>query len=350
MINLYTDITFLTEANRRFIFPLMLDIFYFSNDELIKKYTIVESLNASDIAVLPLDIGHLYTKKQQKFVRHFINEAKKKNKIIWVYSANDLGMTLDFDYDLLYVFRLGGKNSKMNSNNLVLPSFISDPYFSKFNAEFKPVSKTEKPTIGFVGHATAGLKKVMSEFYIYVKYNLERIFKLVYSDYFSLYLAGIKRFHLLKKLSTSDKLTTNFILREKYRAGAKQEQDKDKTAQEYFQNIYDNGYTFCFRGGGNFSVRFYETLAMGRIPILINTDCRLPLSNLIQWENHCLIIDFDEKSELVESIVNFHKNISENKFIEMQENNRFLWLDLLRRPSYFLKIHDVFKQKLGNND
>ena len=350
MINLYTDTSFLSENNRRFIFPLMLDIFYIPNGELTKKYTIVGSLDQSDIAVLPLDIGRLYTNKQHSFVHSFISEAKKMNKIIWVYSANDLGMTLDFNYDLLYVFRLGGKNSKMNKNNLILPSFISDPYFSRFKGEFKPITKTEKATIGFVGHASAGLKKVLSEFYIYAKYNLERVFKLEYSDYFSLSLAGIKRFHLLKTLSASDELTTNFILRNKYRAGAKQEQDKDKTAQEYFQNIYDNGYTFCFRGGGNFSVRFYETLAMGRIPILINTDCRLPLQSLINWKNHCVIIDFDKKSEMVEKIVNFHKKCTDNRFVEMQENNRLLWLNYLSRPSYFLKIHDVFNEKLMNND
>ncbi len=350
MINLYTDTSFLTESNRRFIFPLMLDVFYTSNCEATKKYTLVDRIDLSDIAVLPLDISYLYAKREHAFVQKFILEAKKKNKIIWVYSAGDLGMTLDFNYDLLYVFRLGGNDSKMNSNNLILPAFIPDPYFSIFKNKFKPINKTEKPTIGFVGHASAGFKKVLSEFYIYAKYNLERKFKLIYSDYFSLSLSGIKRFHLLKKLSDSDGLTTHFIFRKKYRAGAKQGHDKNRTTQEYFQNIHDNAYTFCFRGGGNFSVRFYETLAMGRIPILVNTDCRLPLPNLINWENHCLIIDFDKKSNMIEKIITFHENCSDNRFIEMQENNRLLQLNYLSRTSYFLKIYDVFNQKLVSND
>ena len=350
MIKLYTDTSLLTEANRRFIFPLMLDIFYIPNNELTKKFTIVDSLEQSDVAVLPLDIGHLYKKKQHTFVHNFISEAKKSNKIIWVYSGNDFGLTLDFNYDLMYVFRLGGKNSKMNENNLILASFISDPYSSRFQDGFKPLPKTVKPTIGFVGHATKAMESLLLDYYVYAKHNSKRVFRLVYSDYFALYFAGMKRYYLLKKLSASDKLATHFIFRKKYRAGAKNELDRKKTTDEFFQNIYDNAYVFCFRGGGNFSVRFYETLAMGRIPILINTDCRLPLSNLIHWENHCLIIDFDKKSEMVETIVNFHKNISEDKFVEMQKSNRLLWLDYLSRTSYFLKIHDFFNQKSENND
>ena len=72
-------------------------------------------------------------------------------------------------------------------------------------------------------------------------------------------------------------LTTNYILRSKYRAGVSREKDPFHPSRlEFVNNILGSDYTVCMRGGGNFSVRFYETLSLGRIPVFIDTDCLLP--------------------------------------------------------------------------
>ena len=64
-------------------------------------------------------------------------------------------------------------------------------------------------------------------------------------------------------------LKCNFVLRQGFWAPGV---DKKVARQEYFENMENNIFTFCYRGAGNFSYRFYETFMMGRIPILINTD------------------------------------------------------------------------------
>ena len=42
--------------------------------------------------------------------------------------------------------------------------------------------------------------------------------------------------------------------------------------------------TLCPRGTGINSKRFYETMSYGRVPILISENCRLPLDDMINYE------------------------------------------------------------------
>jgi hypothetical protein len=75
----------------------------------------------------------------------------------------------------------------------------------------------------------------------------------------------------------------------------------------------DSEFVFCPRGTGNFSIRFYETLYYGRIPIIIDTDIVLPFSDLINWDE--IIVIGDSKEDLPSKIVNFWKN---NDIVKVQ--------------------------------
>ena len=80
-----------------------------------------------------------------------------------------------------------------------------------------------------------------------------------------------------------------------------------------------------YRGTGNFSTRFYETLAMGRIPIFINTDCVLPFHEKIKWSRHIIIVDISEIQKIDSIIMDFHKNLDNKSFKYIQISNRRIW-------------------------
>ncbi|GAA3621381.1 hypothetical protein [Flavivirga jejuensis] len=346
MLKIYTDTNLLTEQNRKLVFPLLFDLFYGNNEYLSTYYKIVNDINNSDVIVLPLE--YVYSLKFYKStIDNILDKAKQLDKPIWVYSGGDFGYTLQDKS--IFNFRLGGFKSKLNERTIIIPSFINDPYQINLEKDFSPLQKNKIPEIGFVGHAKTGVLKYLKEFLAFIKINLKRILKKELKDYQPFYPSSIKRAKYLKTLKKSDKLKTNFILRDTYRAGVKTEIEKQKTTETFYQNIVKNPYTFCIRGAGNFSVRFYETLAVGRIPVLINTDCQLPLSNKIDWKKHCLIIDDEQTKTLEQQILNFHKKINEENFIKLQENNRLLWNKYLRREFFFKHIHDVFISKLQDD-
>ena len=55
MLKLYTDITFLIEEHRRDIFPLLFDLVYKKNENLLPYYQLVNTAEECDIVVFPID-------------------------------------------------------------------------------------------------------------------------------------------------------------------------------------------------------------------------------------------------------------------------------------------------------
>jgi hypothetical protein len=143
------------------------------------------------------------------------------------------------------------------------------------------------------------------------------------------------RASILNSLQKSSTIKTNFIFRKKYRAGVTHDKDSHQTTLEFYDNLRDSDYVVCVRGAGNFSVRFYETLAMGRIPIFIDTDCSLPLDDHIDWKKHVVWISKAEQTLIAEKVMHFHKSHSETDFIALQQNNRKLWESKLKLGSFF---------------
>ncbi|MEM5539834.1 exostosin family protein [Olleya sp. AS48] len=339
MLKLYTNTNFLTEAYRRQVFPLLFDLVFKQNQKLLEKYSIVSNVNDANIVVLPVDYA-VFLKQREPFLG-LLNAAKTAKLPIWIYTAGDYGFTNYIPNS--YTFRLGGFDSKMDKSTYVLPSFINDPYASVLTQGFNVLKKTNKPNIGFVGHAQSGVLKYLKDYTNHLKYQVKRKCNKILADKQRFYPSSVKRANYLQTLAINEGLETNFILRTKYRAGSHSPETQQETTQQFYDNLFNNAYTFCIRGVGNFSVRFYETLAVGRIPILLNTDCRLPLSNRIDWTKHCLILDASSHIKIADQILEFHKWLSASEFENIQHSNRNLWLNTLQRDAYFLEIYNQFK-------
>lgn len=338
MIRIFTDKVYITDEYRKIIFPLLLDLCFLKNLDISKTYRLVDEIEESDIVIVPIDINYFFKNKKTDSLFDFIDKANAYSKKVWLYSGGDFGITL---HNNVFTFRLGGFDSKLNKQTFIFPSFVSDPYVA-LKKTFEPLSKKHLPEIGFVGHASNSLLKWSKELALFLFYNFKRLFKKEHADYQPFYPSASKRYFLLKKITKTPLIITNFILRDHYRAGAKTDEDRERTTLEFLKNINDLPYTFCLRGVGNFSVRFYETLAMGRIPVVVDTDFRLPLGDLINWKNHCLIVS---EENIVNELIQFHAQIDEEAFVKMQIENRNLWLNILNRVNYFKVFHDFFKNE-----
>lgn len=338
MLKIYTDQSYLASENRKFVFPLLFDLWYVPNANLLEKYQIVSVIEDCDIVVIPIDIARFDTTKSQQSLNDFINKALDSGKKVWLYSGGDYGKSISIS-DRVYTFRLSGFASQLNAQTFILPSFINDPY-SSLSKPFRTVGKLQQAQIGFVGHASNSFLKKIKEYLLFLKYNFRRFIGKIQTDYQHFYPSGVKRFLYLKLLEKNPEVITDFIFRNEYRAGVKTEEEKKKTTMEFLENMESNPYTFCMRGVGNFSVRFYETLAMGRIPFVVDTDFSLPLSHEINWEKHCVIA---KSNKITETLIHFHQNCSSEDFELMQQNNRKLWQTYLEREAYFLKMYSLFK-------
>ena len=310
-------------------------------ETLSGEFKMVLNFEAADWVVIPVNIQYLFLHGKKMDFEALSQRVKESGKQLLLFSGSDYGMT--FKEPHITTVRLGGFASKMNPKTFIMPPFIGDPY-DKLGMSFSVLDKISNPTIGFVGHSNGTLIKWLKEFALWAKGNFNRIRGNDYSDLQSFYPSSRKRYNYLEALTKYSGITTNFIYRKQYRAGAVSQDQKERTTLEFYQNVHDNMYTFCMRGTGNFSVRLYETLAMGRIPVLVNTNGKLPFENTIPWEQHALIIEEQEISQLPMKLVQFHQSKSDIELKEIQSSNRVLWQNYLRKEAFFRTLIQRLKE------
>jgi hypothetical protein len=113
------------------------------------------------------------------------------------------------------------------------------------------------------------------------------------------------RLSLLNLLKSSDDVICNFIYRDTC-CGGRVDKDINIKMKEFNDLLETSEYVFCPRGNGNFSIRFYEGLKSGRIPILLDTDNELPFESIFDWKSICVISK--DETTLINDIISFHNN------------------------------------------
>jgi hypothetical protein len=96
---------------------------------------------------------------------------------------------------------------------------------------------------------------------------------------------------------------------------------------------------------GNYSIRFYETLSCGRIPVFVNTDCVLPFEEWIDWKSYCVWVEAHEVARAAEKVAEFHDGLSDAEFRDRQRACRQLWLDWLSPLGFFKNFRRYFESE-----
>lgn len=322
-----------SDSYRWHIFPLIK--FLENKQELEKDFVLCDNHEQADIIILPMSWNYYYKTKSLKQIDQYLDLDYFKQKPIYSLIVGDLGNKVPKRFKG-FVLRASGDKSKLSNKHLGIPIFIDDPLKKFFNTNDvlkRPYSSI--PVIGFCGLANPlRVQTVIDFFKIGAKNILSRVGfshanpqKLMSTSYF--------RYNILKHLQKAKNIETNFIIRSQYRAGVKTNKDTHNTTVEFYENMKNSEYVVCMRGAGNFSNRFYETLAMGRIPVLINTDCLLPLEGKIDWKKHVVWVEYAERHSIKEKIVEFHSKLDEESLNNLFECNRKLWLNQLQLLPYF---------------
>jgi len=106
--------------------------------------------------------------------------------------------------------------------------------------------------------------------------------------------------------------------------------------QEYVDSVFENSYSLCIRGAGNWSYRFFEALSAGRIPVLLDTDCALPLEASVQWDRHVCRIPLKQIKESAAILNRFHRSLGPEGHARIQVANRRLWVDHICPAKFFV--------------
>lgn len=198
-------------------------------------------------------------------------------------------------------------------------SIATPGWMFDFGNNISPIEKPEIPTVGFVG-ATNYPGKLSSivnalpfpEFAIdWMASNrtLQRNLDLRSRQA----IATLVRTASIQHLRQAGNLKTAIIERNGSFFSASDE-ERNRQWQEYIQNLQDNAYILCVRGDENSSYRLYETMSAGRIPIIVDTNMKLPELGSIKWEEFSVIVPYSDLNRIGEIVQSFHDSLSSSDF------------------------------------
>lgn len=309
--------------------------------DYVNSYEMVIDIQESDFVILPMTIEYYLQYHKQQLMLKFIENAKLNGKIVITETYGDFGVT-PLVKDII-VLRQNGYQSRRLQKQWAMPVYFRDPlkvYYKKEEIFIR--DKTDKPVIGFCGQSRTTIKKNIYDVTRTFFRNLKYYLRLSIWEPHNLYPSTLLRSKVLKMVEKDVRLDANFIKRDKYRAGASLEGERLKTTIEFFDNIIESDYIICVRGGGNFSVRIFETLAMGRIPIFINTDSILPYDNIIDWKKYCIWIEKNQIQKIGDIVIDFHNSLTNSDFHEMQLTCRMLWEKHLSLNGAMKSLNSLF--------
>jgi hypothetical protein len=308
---------------------------------LSSPFVLVDQPCDADICVMPKEWNYYLWHRKQDEALALAEQARSNGKKILIWFRGDLPPRIPFQNAV--VFKCAINRSQSRTNHFAAPFFINDPTIKFSDGEIVLREKAQKAKVGFCGYgAVKPLKlaySIAANSLNYLKISLGR------SNYESAPIipATMLRARALSHLKRDKRIVTQFVIRDKYKAGAwKNPTDLQSATKVFFNNIYETDYTLCIRGYGNWSVRFYETLACGRIPIFIDTDCRLPFDFALDWKKYCVWVDSKDLSHIADIIADFHSRLTPDRFLELQKSCRRLWQERLSLEGFMTHLSDHF--------
>jgi hypothetical protein len=338
---IFTDVNQYSQDRRPFLADLLRPFINLRNYEqnhsiygkVVDRFQLIDELEQADCAVLPLAWNFYHSSGCIPLATKFIEVAQQAKKPVLTWVTGDFGARVPVAG--VWIFGPSGYRSRAGSRRFGTPIFISDPLLELNEREIHLREKGSRPRLGFCGYAGISIAKSAGFALRTLMRNTASHLHLTGDEAQEVYPAVLLRRQILEQLSLSQNVETDFIQRTKYKADAHTREARQQTRLEYLKNILNTDYTVCVRGGGNFSVRLYDTLAMGRFPILVDTDCLLPYGNDPHWHTCCVYVERHEIPYIGEKVADFHAKLNGDDFFELQYEARKFWQERLSFNGFF---------------
>jgi len=307
-------------------------------------YSLTENSDQADYIFLPYSYWFLL-KHDPQLIAAYVREAQNIGKPLLIDAIGDTMKAIDIPNSV--VLRYAQYGNRLKDNDVLIPLYAEDLLESYKGGKISIRSKSERPSIGFVGWSSLPLLT-------YPKTHIKDFpvrFLGFFTTRFDLYRKGVLlRNKALKILESSSGIDTKFIYRKSFSANTKTaEGDIDVLRKEFVDNIVDSDYALCVKGDANQSTRFFEALSLGRVPLFIDTDIVFPLEDIIAYKDFCVFVNYRDLKKLPQILIDFHNDVSPEKFGEMQLQARDAYEKYLRIDVFTKYLMEDLKDRAGSD-
>lgn len=293
---------------------------------------LVGSAQEADVLLVPHPFAA--ARKHDAYMAQMTEAAVRLGKklVLVLYGDSDEIITIPNTV----VLRTSQYSYRKQPHELMMPAYAEDLLAGR---AFTPRAKGDRPTVGFCGWSKP--KNLKNRIGTFVKNALTEAKALVNGDRRS-ELKGITlRSRALDCLRGTDGIVCNFIERSSY-SGHKNTISLDpvRARQEFVANMEGSDFVLCVKGDGNFSYRFYETLSMGRIPLLLDTHCCLPLEDRIDYSAFVCRVPLSDLRNIGIRVREWYDACSPEEWMKRQQLARDAFTKQLCAPAFFRILFD----------
>jgi hypothetical protein len=296
-----------------------------------RSFLTLTSVEESDVAVLPFDWKFaLRDSRLRDVAEQAAERSARAGKKLVVFFFDDSEEEVPLENSL--IFRISLQRGQRN-NEFAFPAWIHDYAGTALDGATPVRPKWSVPTVGFCGFV--GYRLLPDE-------SFGRRWRSRLRTIYRRFPSKTIRERAVELLRKERRVDTNFFLRDNFYAGALGSGDPlalERAQQVFVNNLIASDYVLCARGGGNVSYRFYETLAMGRLPLFIDTNCELPYSWEIDYSSYGVFLDESQLEDIGDKLVSFHDGLNGADFVGMQRECRKLWVERLSPLGFFRNFY-----------
>lgn len=309
-------------------------------------FTLVEAPEQADAILFPANLNFCHHASAQACFREFLDCVESSAKPGLVFAEGDLPE--DFQHPHVHFFHSSIYRELNGPLGHARPPFLADP---ANDIALRPPPETDCPHVSFRGVAppwdASGIKRLRES----LRYALFRLGLLRPVQWG--YAPRAQAVHVLRNETLSGKANPVLAYDEHllgctplnwscgfFKSADSHGEPFDRIRQLYLESILDNHYILCARGQGNYSLRFYETLALGRIPVYIDT-APLPFEARIDWDQHLVRVPARNIATLGQRILTHWREHREH-LADLATTNRQLYLDRLTPEGFFRQLSQHF--------
>lgn len=303
-------------------------------------FELTDSAAEADYLLIPHEY-FLVARNAAGYLEQFLRLARTHQKKILAFTHTDIDE--EIPYSDIIIFRISQYRFKMRNNEVLMPPYAED----LLGSAPLPLRHKEnrKPVVGFCGWAKLTQPREQAAYYVKLAQLAVKNF-LTRNQHGAVHKSGIWfRKKALQALKKSSLIETNFLIRDSFSGHQSTiKLDPEAARKEYIDNMINSDFALAVKGGGNNSLRFYEALSLGRVPVLLDTDCVLPLEDVINYKEFTLIVDYKDIDKIAAKISDFYSQLDEESYKNMQLKGRQAFAQYLRMDSFFRQIPDILKK------
>ena len=219
-----------------------------------------------------------WARKDPSYLAACVEAARRRGLPIVGVAYGDADGAIDFPAAF---FRPSVYRSARRSSEVAMPAYVEDVGRAGVDARPFPAGK---PCLGFVGRAALGgpVDRLRYAARSWLRANPRRD-----GRYY--------RRALLAAAAHDPSLALLAVTRQAYSGHRDSvELDPETARREYLANLAAADFALAPRGDGNYSLRFYEALSLGRVPVVPDTEIVLPLDGIVDYSRFAVVLPLAE--------------------------------------------------------